>query len=494
MKKWHVIGIAFFAVLLAISIVWGGLWLYAKRDVVPDGTRAGPQTSDGVLRVTDKDMLTLGGLTVDQAKERLRRQAAALTGMTVALQTNGSSQVKRTWTMAELGLSVDTTGAEQALTRLREGGVWTRAAYRHRFPDELTVKVTWNTKQLERKIRGVWGFLEAHEPVNATRTIRADDTVAYTPHHDAYRLDMRTLTATIRARVEQAFEATAQGGTIAKSGVVPMPLTVVHPNVTLEKLKVEGIERMIASFATDFSTSGEGRAHNVKSTAKSLQDWDLAPGEMFDYLTVIQATRESYGFKEAPVILNGELVPGIGGGICQVSSTLYNAALLAGFHMTERRNHSLPVSYLPMGRDATFAEGAIGFRFKNTTGKHLLIRTETAGGKLTVKLFGTMPNNVVYKLESKTVEEIEPGIKEVPSATVQPGSRLLMSPGKTGYIVETYRTKLVNGKAVAIERISRDKYKAQPAIYAIAPENAQPHGMQELGKSRKEVVEDGVTH
>lgn len=493
MKKWHVIGIAFFAVLLAISVVWGGLWLYAKKDAVPEGARARPQTSDGVLRVTDKGALSLGGLTVEQARERLKHQAAAVLGMTVSLQTNGSSQVKRTWTAAQLGLSVDTSAAEQALGRLREGSLWTRAKYRHDFPENLTIKVSWNAKQLEKQVRSVWGFLESHEPVNATRTIRADDTVSYTPHHDAYRLDIRSLTAAIRTRVEQAFEATAQGGTVPKSTVLPMPLTVVHPNVTLEKLKAEGIERRISSFTTDFRTSGEGRAHNVISAAKTLHDWDLAPGEMFDYLTVIQATRESYGFQEAPVILNGELVPGIGGGICQVSSTLYNAALLAGLHMTERRNHSLPVSYLPMGRDATFAEGAIGFRFKNTTGKHLLIRTEVSGGQLTVKLFGTMPTNVAYKLESKTVEEIQPGIKEVPSASVQPGSRLLMSPGKTGYIVETFRTKLVNGKAVATERISRDKYKAQPAVYAIAPENARPHGMQELGKSGKGVVEDGVT-
>ncbi|MFC4102042.1 VanW family protein [Paenibacillus xanthanilyticus] len=494
MKKWHVIGIAFFAVLLAISVVWGGLWLYAKRDVVPEGTRAGPQPSEGVLRVTDKSALELGEMTIDDAKERLKRQAAALTGMTVSLQTRGSSQVKRTWTMAELGLSVDTSGAEQALNKLREGGVWARAKYRYHFPDKLTLKIAWNTKQLDQKVRAVWGFLEAHEPVNATRTIRGNDTVSYTPHHDAYRLDMRSLTATIRARVEQALEATAQGRPIAASGVIALPLAVVHPNVTLAKLKAQGVERLIASFTTDFSTSGEGRAHNVISAAKSLHDWELAPGEMFDYLTVIKATRESYGFKEAPVILNGELVPGIGGGICQVSSTLYNAALLAGLHMTDRRNHSLPVSYLPMGRDATFAEGSIDFRFKNTTGKHMLIRTETSGGKLTVKLFGTLPKNVAYKLESKTVEEIAPGIKEIPSASVQPGSRLLMSPGKTGYIVETFRTKLVNGKAVAVERISRDKYKAQPAVYAIAPENAHPHGMQELGRSRKEVVEDGVTH
>src|SRR5690606_20121148 len=117
----------------------------------------------------------------------------------------------------------------------------------------------------------------------------------------------------------------------------------------------------------------------------------------------IARAEELYEYREAPVILNGKLVPGIGCGICQVSSTLYNAVLRSGLEIVERRNHSLPVAYLPIGQDATYAGGAINFRFKNTTGKHLIIRTEVKDRELIVKLFGTMPDNVRYDVESVTL-------------------------------------------------------------------------------------------
>jgi len=246
----------------------------------------------------------------------------------------------------------------------------------------------------------------------------------------------------------------------------------------------------LSSFTTDFSSSAAGRAYNVTMTAKTLNNWDLAPGEIFDYKKVIALTRENYGYREAPVILNGELVPGIGGGICQVSSTLYNAALLAGLEMVERRNHSLPVSYLPKGQDATFAEGAINFRFKNTTGKHLIIRTVVSGGKLTIKLFGTLPGNVSYAIESKTVKVIDPPVKEIASQAVPSGGRLLLSSGKSGYIVETYRTKIKDGKTVSRERVSRDTYRAQPSVYGVA-EGRTNNGTDGNGKS-KQLLEDGV--
>ncbi|MBW7459325.1 VanW family protein, partial [Paenibacillus sepulcri] len=270
----------------------------------------------------------------------------------------------------------------------------------------------------------------------------------------------------------------------------PLAVRVASPNVTLERLKNEGVERKIISFTTDFSASGAGRAFNVSMTAKTLNGWELAPGEVFDYNKVIALTREKYGYRQAPVILNGELVPGIGGGICQVSSTLYNAALLAGLEMVERRNHSLPVSYLPKGQDATFAEGAINFRFKNTTGKHLIIRTVVENGRLTVKLFGTMPANVKYSIDSRTVKVIDPPVREVPSKAVPPGGRLLLSSGKSGYIVETYRTLTKNGKTVSRERISRDTYRAQPAVYGVSADKSGS-GTDNVRKG-KQIIEDGV--
>ncbi|MBB3114229.1 vancomycin resistance protein YoaR [Paenibacillus phyllosphaerae] len=490
MKIWHGIGIAIFALLLVFSIGWGMLWIYGQRDTVPESVKVSA-VSDGSLTLQGETAIAIGGLPLDEALKLVKQHSLAASKVRLTIQANDTGKDERSWTLDQLGFKAQVQGAVQALEGLRTGGIWTRAKYRYLFDRQLHVTLGWDAGLLDKAVRQQWGLLEANAPVNATRTIKSDDSIIYTPHSDAYRIDTKTLAAAAGKAIAQA--QTPQWGAQGKPVVLDLPLMLVHPNMTLDKLKAQGVARKIAEFTTDFSTSGSGRAYNVTSTAKILNNWELAPGEIFDYRKVIAATREGYGFREAPVILNGELVPGIGGGICQVSSTLYNTVLLAGLDMTERRNHSLPVSYLPMGRDATFAEGYINFRFKNTTGKHLIIRTEASGGKLTVKLFGTMEKGVSYTLASKTIEEIAPTIKEVPSAAVQPGDRLLMTPGKPGYVVETYRTKLVDGKAVATKRISRDKYKAQAAVYAVAPENAGPHGSQGQHGKGKELLEDGVT-
>ncbi|MFC6648253.1 VanW family protein [Paenibacillus rhizoplanae] len=210
----------------------------------------------------------------------------------------------------------------------------------------------------------------------------------------------------------------------------------------------------------------------------------------FDYGKAIQKAQTEYGFREAPVIVNGKLQPGTGGGICQVSSTLYNAALRSGLEIVERRNHSLPVSYLPKGQDATFAEGYINFRFRNNTGKYLIIKSEVQGRTLTIKLFGTFPKNVNYSIESRTVEVLPPTDKYVSDASLPKGGTRVLLAGKTGYVVETYITRHVDGAAVERNLLSRDTYYAQKRIIAInrggMSQSAQPDS------PRRQLVEDGV--
>ncbi len=184
------------------------------------------------------------------------------------------------------------------------------------------------------------------------------------------------------------------------------------------------------------------------------------------------------------------LHPGIGGGICQVSTTLYNAVLRAGLEIVERRNHSVPINYAPLGQDATFASGYINFRFKNTTGHHLLIRTSSENGVLTVKLFGTMDKNVSYDIRSTTVKTIPPSAKYVRNPSLPKGTVTLLQQGKTGYVVETYRYKKAGGKVVDKELISRDTYKAQPALYGSNSGETPP---AKSGKSGgPQMIEDGV--
>ncbi|UVI29869.1 VanW family protein [Paenibacillus spongiae] len=497
MKRFHMVWMILIAALLAYSVGWGLIWVYTHRNTVPDGAYASSDgeaahqlLSNGEQRLTSGSPLPLGGLSIDAALQRLNERSESLKKLSLTLEANGTKVLNKTWTLEQLGLQIDTKNARAAIARLGEGRMWDKAIYRWSFPDRLDVSLTWNSRVFEKAVRSQWGYLDASTPINASREITSDDQVVYKPHQNAYRLNMEALLTNVVKAVEA--ELNAGWGANAKPISLPLAISVVHPNVTLERLKAEGIERMITSFSTDFRSSGEGRVHNVTATANTLHDWKLAPGEEFDYRKVIEATRVKYGFREAPVILNGELVPGIGGGICQVSSTLYSAALRIGLHMTERRNHSLPVSYLPKGQDATFAEGAINFKFKNTTGKHLIIRTEVRNRILTIKLFGSMPKNVRYTIDSKTVKVIDPPVKLIESAAAVPGGRLLISTGKAGYVVETYRTKYQDDRAVSRERISRDTYKAQPAIYGVAPENGDPGAVPEGSPPPRQLIEDGV--
>lgn len=488
MKRIHVVVIVVLGLLLVASTGWGAVWLYANDSKVPEGV-----TASGIQ---------LGGMDIEEAASLLSQYADKWEQQQTVIQANEAevSTDSQTWTLKELGYDADASAAIAALKKLQEGNLLDRARYRHSFEQTLSIEYSSETKVFDKAIQQQWGWIDRSAATNATRVITANDRVVYTPSHNAYRLDIDTLRTQLNQWVEDSKKAAAVNAAdlsaLAKRKLeLQLPIKSVEPVVTLEKLKAEGIDRMIMSFTTDFSTSAEGRAFNVTSTAKVLNDIELTPDEVFSYGKIVAATEKKYGYREAPVIQNGKLVPGIGGGICQVSSTLYNAVIRAGLDIVERRNHSLPVSYLPIGQDATFASGAIDFRFQNTTGKHLIIRTVVENRKLTVKLFGTLPDNVRYDIESITTSTIEPTIKETVSDALPSGGRLITQQGKQGFVVETYRTLVRDGEVVSRERLSKDKYNAQPTLVSIG-KGTEPSGNQGPNTpndaEQEPIIEDGV--
>ena len=137
----------------------------------------------------------------------------------------------------------------------------------------------------------------------------------------------------------------------------------IQPDVKEESL--EKVDTMLGTYSTKFDSSVSGRSHNVALAAKSTSDVILMPGESFSYNEHTGTRTISNGYKNAPVIVQGVVQEGIGGGVCQVSSTLYNAVLYAGLEIESIKNHSIPSSYVPKGRDATVSDGAIDFIFNN---------------------------------------------------------------------------------------------------------------------------------
>ncbi len=170
----------------------------------------------------------------------------------------------------------------------------------------------------------------------------------------------------------------------------------------IEQLKT--IDMKISSYSTNYPT-GIPRAKNVELAASKVNNTILMPGEQFSYAGKVSPVDGAHGYVNATIFLNGKPIPGVGGGICQVSSTLYNAQLKAGIIATERRNHSLPVSYVPLGQDATMADNAIDLKFVNTLEYPIFIRAYAEYGSLTVELWSNQealhgityrPKTIIY--------------------------------------------------------------------------------------------------
>ena len=167
-----------------------------------------------------------------------------------------------------------------------------------------------------------------------------------------------------------------------------------EPSRTTAAAEAMGITGIVGSYTTTYGGT-PGRLHNVQLVADLIDGALVAPGARFSFNHTTGERNEAKGFEEAPVIINGELESGIGGGVCQVSTTVFNAAFEAGLSIEKRTNHALYISHYPLGRDATVNYPDLDLVFKNDTDKWLLIRTFVGAGSLTVNIYGTPQNRRV---------------------------------------------------------------------------------------------------
>ncbi|WP_284139318.1 MULTISPECIES: VanW family protein [unclassified Virgibacillus] len=167
-----------------------------------------------------------------------------------------------------------------------------------------------------------------------------------------------------------------------------IPKTLIYPKVDGELL-AEISAKKIGSFKTFFRQENEERSHNIWLAAKAINNHVVFPGETFSFNKVVGKRTEKRGYERAPVIVRGELAEDIGGGICQVSSTLFNAVNLRGIEIIERYSHSREVPYVPPGKDATVSWWGPDFSFKNNFNQPILIRAQAKNGKMEIHIFSS---------------------------------------------------------------------------------------------------------
>lgn len=216
-----------------------------------------------------------------------------------------------------------------------------------------------------------------------------------------------------------------------------IPLQTLYPNVTTNMIGTEAFPDLLSEFSTKYYASNKNRTTNLILAANKINGTVLMPGETFSYNKVVGERSIAAGYKEAPIYVEGRVEDGLGGGICQITTTLYNAVLYANLDITERSNHQFVPSYANASRDATVVYGAIDFKFKNNREYPIKITCSVSNGIANFKIFGLRTEND-YEVEITS---------RVTGTT------------PTAIYSEAYKTLKKNGMVVSSETISKDTYK-----------------------------------
>ncbi len=263
------------------------------------------------------------------------------------------------------------------------------------------------------------------EPTNATLDVAADNTYTIVDSINGVDFDV--------TEAQNLLSGAAEGS------VVSVSLTRQAASIDTDTLKSALFRDKLGEYSTSVGGTSDRRS-NVKLAGQKCNGTILLPGETFGYNEVVGQRTAEAGFKAAAAYLNGETVQELGGGVCQVSSTLYCAVLYSNLEIVERHNHTYVSSYVPLGMDATVSWGGPNFVFRNNTDYPIKVVCSYANDKITFQIYGTKVSNFKVEITSKTLETISPSTQTIEDNTMAAGTSTVQQSAHTGYKVQTYRT------------------------------------------------------
>lgn len=262
--------------------------------------------------------------------------------------------------------------------------------------------------------------------------------------------------------------------------VVQVTYKTVEP---LPAAQILGAIKQRSHFTTD-CTDNPDRENNIALALGKFNGLRVNPGEQVSFNQVVGRRSAATGFREAKIIVNGEYVDGIGGGVCQVSTTIFNAVVQAGLQITESHHHSLRSSYVPLGEDA-MVSGAADLRFVNNTGAPVYFETSFHDHRLTVNVYGRDKGpNITYRLDTvikKTLDPKDKWAEDLPTATIKDYKlhperydKVLTKAGSQGHVVDTYIETYQGGRRLSRKLLRHNTYQATPNYYTLRQREEQP--------------------
>ena len=467
MKK-KTLSITIAAVLLAAGI---GLLspVYAMADTLPDGIYVGEYN--------------LGGMTEEEANKKIQDLVGQMESQKITLVVDGQPMET---TAKELGFHWSNPEAVNQAASAWQGGNLIKRYLNKKDIEKNHVIIPLETALDDGRLEAFINEKCASaivEPQNAS-IIRANGAFTVTPSVTGKNVDIKA--------TKDALNAALANG-LSEPVTANATVSVENPAITTEALST--INDILGTFSTSFSSSGASRSTNLKVGSSKINTRVLMPGETLSGYECMHPFTVSNGYATASAYENGQVVDSVGGGVCQISTTLYNAVLRAELLVAQRQNHSMVVGYVKPSQDAAIAGTYKDLKFTNNYSTPIYIEGYTSGKTITFTIYGkeTRPANRTFDFVSETLSVTDPGApKEVVDPAMAPGSRKQVQSAHTGIKSRLWKVVYLDGVEQSREILHTDTYNPSKAIIKVgpaAPASVTPVPEQTLPQETHQTVE-----
>ena len=403
--------------------------------------------------------MELGGLTVKAAEDKLQQYIDEVCGGALTLTVSGeevtvaykdfdmhAADSTIVEDICQIGMNGNLIKRYKELSDVKNN----KAEYTINFEydhDKLKTLVDENTKEYNRDAQ------------NAS-LVRHSGEFIITDDVTGLKVDVDATTAAVEKALGEGWDGSSQK--------LDASVEEVKADHTSDELKQ--VTDLLGGYSTDYSSSSSNRIANIANGASLIDETVVYPGDTFSFLNHVTPFTAANGYYQATGYSGGRVVPSTGGGICQVSSTMYNAVLRAELEVVERSNHGLTVGYVPLGADATVAEGGVDFRFRNNLDAPIYIEAYTYGGQVYVNIYGheTRASNRSIEFYSVTDKTIKPGDDVITKDDTQPeGWQEVTQSARDGYVASFYKKIYVDGSLQDTVWINTSYYSASPRYITV---------------------------
>ena len=405
-------------------------------------------TGDTIRKGVSIEQTDVSWLTVNEAKKQVAENLeSSFPGKSIKL-AYGDRQWDLLLDDIGYGFSVDET-IEKAFSVGRNGGMFSKVIRSMQLllnKQQFRVETSYDRSKLKKILDRIKKEIDS---------IEKDAEITYTGGNIKFTHE----TVGTSLDIDRSMELV--DNQLMKRDFRPVELQVDERKPHIVYSEIKEINSVVSYFSTRFNSTDINRSDNIRLACSRINGTVLLPGEEFSANEALGPRTIENGYKEAPVIIKNELIEGAGGGVCQVSSTLYNTVLLAGLDVTERAHHSMILSYISPGRDATINEDTIDLKFINDSDYPVCLQAEVTGNKVGIRILGKKRDDSYdIKLKTQTLAVVEPEKDEIVlDATLPSGEKVIEKKAVKGLRVALYKQIFDNGDLISEDKLTEDYYK-----------------------------------